>query len=108
MRSPARRALTTLIVLFIASSVVLTQFLEPTRSFSLYGQEEVLAMQERLLLTLGLRGDRSSVNGDPSKYYLFPKASASYRFIAPLHGVDELKIRGAWGQTGNPPLFGVK
>ena len=91
-----------------ASSVVLTQFLQPTRSFSLYGQEEVLAMQERLLLTLGLRGDRSSVNGDPGKYYLFPKASASYRFIAPMHGVDEVKVRGAWGQTGNPPLFGVR
>lgn len=91
-----------------ASSVVLTQFLQPTRSFSLYGQEEVLAMQERLLLTLGLRGDRSSVNGDPSKYYLFPKASASYRFIAPMHGVDEVKVRGAWGQTGNLPLFGVR
>ncbi|HEX4633158.1 MAG TPA: SusC/RagA family TonB-linked outer membrane protein [Gemmatimonadales bacterium] len=91
-----------------ASSIVLTQFLEPIRSFSLYGQEEVLTMQDRLLLTLGLRGDRSSVNGDPSKYYLFPKASASYRFIAPMQGVDEIKVRGAWGQTGNPPLFGVK
>ncbi|HWZ27600.1 MAG TPA: SusC/RagA family TonB-linked outer membrane protein, partial [Gemmatimonadales bacterium] len=91
-----------------ATSVVLTQFLQPTRNFSLYGQEEVLTMQERLLLTAGLRADRSSVNGNPDKYYLFPKASASYRFLSPMHGVDEVKIRGAWGQTGNLPTFGVK
>ena len=91
-----------------ASSHVLTQFLEPTRNFSLYGQEEVLTMQERLLLTAGLRADRSSVNGNTDKFYLFPKASASYRFIAPMQGVDEVKVRGAWGQTGNLPTFGVK
>jgi hypothetical protein len=71
----------------------------------LYGQEEVLAMNERLLLTVGIRADRNSVNGDPSHYYLFPKAATSYRLLQPLGGVDEIKLRLAYGQTGNPPLF---
>ncbi|HTY05647.1 MAG TPA: SusC/RagA family TonB-linked outer membrane protein, partial [Gemmatimonadales bacterium] len=91
-----------------ATNIQLTQFVQPTRNFSWYAQEEVLAMQERLLMTVGLRGERSSVNGDPDKYYLFPKAAASYRFLTPVHGVDELKVRAAWGQTGNLPLFGVR
>ncbi len=62
-------------------------------------------MNERLLLTAGIRGDRNSVNGDPSHYFLYPKAAASYRLLQPLGGVDELKLRVAYGQTGNPPLF---
>jgi len=48
------------------------------------------------------------VNGDPTKYFLFPKAAASYRFVQAAGGVDELKVRAAWGQTGNPPAFGAR
>src|SRR5439155_801102 len=35
-------------------------------------------------------------------------AAASYRFVQPMAGVGELKFRAAWGQTGNPPLYGVR
>jgi TonB-linked SusC/RagA family outer membrane protein len=91
-----------------ATSINVTQRLNPIRGIGLYGQEEVLALDQRLLLTLGVRGDRSSVNGDTKKYYIFPKGAASYRFVAPFSGVDELKIRAALGQSGNPPLFGAK
>jgi hypothetical protein len=59
-------------------------------------------------LTAGIRADRSSVNGDTKKLYFFPKASGSYRFVAPFSGLDELKVRAAFGQTGNPPQFGQK
>ncbi len=89
-----------------ATSIVIFQNQVPVRGFGIYGQEEVLAIDQRLLVTLGIRGDRSSVNGDTRKFYFFPKASASYRFLTPVSGVDELKLRGAFGQTGNPPLFG--
>ena len=88
-----------------AASVSTSQSEQPGRLLGLYGQEEVLAMNERLLLTAGIRGDRNSVNGDPSHFYLFPKAAASYRLLQPLGGVDEIKVRLAYGQTGNPPLF---
>ena len=79
---------------------------ERTQAF--YGQEEVLSLQERLLLSAGLRAERSSANGDISKYYLFPKASASYRFPNLLGEGTELKLRSSYGETGNQPLFGQK
>ncbi len=91
-----------------ATNIVLNQNQVPVRGIGVYAQEEVLALDQRLFLTVGFRADRSSVNGDTHKFYFFPKASASYRFLTPVSGVDELKIRGAFGQTGNPPLFGQK
>jgi TonB-linked SusC/RagA family outer membrane protein len=88
-----------------AASITSSQSEQPLKNIGLYAQEEFLAAQQRLLLTVGLRADRGSVNGDPSHFFIFPKASASYRL--PLGGgIDEFKLRAAWGQTGNPPLFG--
>ena len=78
------------------------------RTFALYGQEEFLTLQEKLLLAVGVRGERSSANGDQDKYYFFPKASASYRFPNLLGEGSEFKLRGAYGETGNQPLFGQK
>ena len=91
-----------------ATSLTSSQSEQPVKNMGIYGQEEVLLADQRLLLTAGIRADRSSVNGDPRKFYFFPKAAASYRFVQPLGGVDELKLRAAWGQTGNPPLFGAR
>ncbi len=79
-----------------------------TEDFGLFGQTEIL-WRERLLLTAGARADRSSNNGDPGAFYLFPKGSASYRMPALMPGkVDELKLRLAYGETGNQPLYGQK
>lgn len=91
-----------------AASIVINQNLVPVRSLGLYAQEEVLALDQRLWVSAGFRADRSSVNGDTKKLYFFPKAAGSYRFLAPFSGLDELKVRAAFGQTGNPPLFGQK
>ena len=91
-----------------ATSLTSSQSEQPVKNMGIYGQEEVLLADQRLLLTAGIRADRSSVNGDPRKFYFFPKAAASYRFVQPLAGVDEMKLRAAWGQTGNPPLFGAR
>jgi len=92
----------------LATSINLLQERRPVRDLGLFAQEEVLLADERVLLTLGVRADRSSVNGDPDKYYVFPKAAASYRFAQPASWMDELKLRAAFGQTGNPPVFGAK
>ena len=88
-----------------AASITSIQSEQPVKNLGLYAQEEVLAANQRLLLTGGIRADRSSVNSDPSKYYFYPKAAASYRFVQAAGSVDEVKFRAAWGQTGNPPLF---
>ena len=91
-----------------ATSVTVFQDLRPVRDLGIYGQEELLLMNRRLLLTGGIRADRSSSNGNTDKFFFYPKAAASYRIIKPFGGLDELKLRGAFGQTGNLPLFGTK
>jgi TonB-dependent starch-binding outer membrane protein SusC len=89
-----------------ASQTVLSR-LEPVRDLGVFGQEEVLLADRRLLLTAGLRADRSSANGSPDKFFFYPKAAASYRFVRPFGGLDEIKFRGAYGQTGNRAAFGA-
>ena len=88
-----------------ASQSVLSN-LQPVRDLGIFAQEEVLLAGQRLLLTAGIRADRSSSNGDPGKYFFYPKLAASYRFVR-LFGTEELKLRGAYGQTGNRALFGA-
>jgi TonB-dependent starch-binding outer membrane protein SusC len=53
-----------------------------------------------------VRADRSSANGDPNQFFYYPKAAASYRLPNLLPRADELKLRLAYGETGNQPLFG--
>ena len=76
--------------------------------FGVFAQTEML-WNERLLLTVGARADRSSNNGDTKKFFVFPKFSASYRLPELRPGLlDELKLRAAYGETGNQPLYGQK
>src|SRR2546422_926423 len=56
-----------------AASITSNQAEQAVKNLGLYGQEELLAASQRLLLTLGIRGDRSSVNGDHKKYFVYPK-----------------------------------
>ncbi len=91
-----------------ATSQTVFQDERPARDLGVYGQEELLLMNRRLLLTAGIRADRSSTNGNTDKFFFYPKAAASYRIIKPFGGLDEIKLRGAFGQTGNQPLFGTK
>jgi TonB-linked SusC/RagA family outer membrane protein len=72
-------------------------------------QEEVLLMDRKLLFTAGIRGDRSSLNANSHKYHLYPKAAASYILAREGAGFfNELKLRGAYGESGNEPLYGQK
>lgn len=76
------------------------------RDQSLYLNEQILLLDEKLALNVGFRADRSSANGDREKFYLFPKYSGSYRFVKPFSDkIDEFKVRGAWGQSGNRPRY---
>lgn len=77
-------------------------------NFGLFAQEEFLTLSERLLLTAGINADRSSANSDTKKYFYYPKLSGSLRFPQPFRGIEEAKIRAAYGQSGNEPLFGQK
>ncbi len=82
------------------------------RDQSKYLNEQVIALDEKLALSFGVRADRGSANGDRSKFYAFPKFSASYRFVEPLSrltsAIDEFKVRASFGQSGNRPTYGVR
>ncbi len=76
------------------------------KDFSYYGQEELLLLDEKLLLTGGVNLERSSTNGDPKRFFTYPKAAASFNMPWRPRGVDNLKLRAAYGRAGNKPQFG--
>lgn len=74
---------------------------ELVKALSFYGQEEFQTLADRLTLTAAVNSERSSSNGDASKFYSYPKFSASYRlpWLPPF--TDNLKLRVAYGRAGN-------
>ena len=86
----------------------LVQQITEVRDQALYVTEEMLAFDERLFVTGGLRAERSSVNGDRERYFVFPRVSGSYRFIAPFSQIDEVKLRASMGKAGNQPGYGQR
>ncbi len=90
----------------VVQTVQENQFL--VKDFAYFAQEEILALNERLLLTGAVNTERSSVNGDDAKFYPYPKAAISYRLPFLPRFTDELKLRAAWGRAGNQPPYGYK
>jgi TonB-linked SusC/RagA family outer membrane protein len=87
----------------LAPTQILNQQRQPVKDMGLFLQEELMLMDERLLLTGGVRADRSSRNGVVDDYFVYPKAAASY--LLGLGADNEIKLRAAWGQTGIQPNF---
>jgi TonB-linked SusC/RagA family outer membrane protein len=83
-----------------------TQAITAFRDQAIFANEQLQAFDEKLTVSGGVRADRSSANGDPSKFYVFPRASASYNLGAVTSFVSSLKLRSGWGQTGNRPRYG--
>ncbi|MGZ8492799.1 MAG: SusC/RagA family TonB-linked outer membrane protein [Gemmatirosa sp.] len=68
--------------------------------------EQILALNEKLAINGGVRFDRSSSYGERSKWYAFPRASASYLLETPfVPSLDNIKVRASVGATGNRPRF---
>ena len=78
------------------------------RNEALYGSEELLALQDKFSLSGHVRAERSSVNGDRSKWFYWPAVSAGYRFVNVFPHADEIKLRGSLGISGNQPLYGLR
>ena len=75
-----------------------------------FGQEEI-NFNDVLIATIGVRGDKSSRNGDPDKIYYYPKASAALNInqlgFWKWDNVSQFKIRAAYGESGNFAPFGA-
>ena len=80
---------------------------QSTRTLALYGQEEVLLLDRRLYLTGGILGQRSTNNAHVNQFYYYPKFAGSYHWTH-LGPFDDFKVRAAYGETGNEPVYGNK
>ncbi|HEY5087306.1 MAG TPA: TonB-dependent receptor plug domain-containing protein, partial [Gemmatimonadaceae bacterium] len=58
-----------------ATQTAINETQDLSKTFSYYGQEEILTADERLLLTGAVNAERSSTNGNPNTFYAYPKAS---------------------------------
>jgi TonB-linked SusC/RagA family outer membrane protein len=92
----------------LGTSVSVRENRQRILNFGFYVQEEVLAMRDRVLFTLGLRGDQSSLNTADGHVYYYPKASISYRLTNPMASINEMKLRLAYGASGNEPNYGQR
>lgn len=86
------------------------QFLSNEEDFGYFGQVEA-NYKDQFIATVGYRLDKSSRNGDPNKFYGFPKASLAVN-VANLdfwnvEAISQLKFRTAYGETGSPANFGA-
>ena len=69
--------------------------------------QEQLGWKNRLFGTAAIRVDDNSAFGKDFSLVVYPKAQLSYVIseedFFDYDFIDELKLRGAWGQAGNPP-----
>ena len=85
------------------------QRLTEEEEFGIIGQGTV-NWDDKIIATAGIRFDKSNLNGDPDKYFAFPRASVAVN-IANLDfwnvdAVNLFKIRAAYGETGSSARFG--
>ena len=94
-----------------AGSLSATQLRTKYLNSGIFLQEEATIINS-ITLTGGLRFDRSSNNGDVSKYYLYPKAGVSWNLtdmgIIKPGLFESIKLRAAYGQANNVPAYGSK
>ncbi len=55
-----------------------------------------------------MTAERTTNDGDISKFYAYPRYSASYRIPQFVGFLDEVKVRAALGSSGTQPLYGVR
>lgn len=95
-----------------AGSLTATQFRTQFQNQGIYLQEEA-SIIDAITVTAGLRLDRSSNNGDATKFYAYPKAGLSWNLthsglMNPDGFINNLKLRAAYGEANNTPAYGSK
>ncbi|OAB80475.1 SusC/RagA family TonB-linked outer membrane protein [Cochleicola gelatinilyticus] len=93
----------------LSANQTTAQGLSEQKEVGYFGQVEG-NYKDQFIGTLGYRFDKSTLNGGPNKLYGFPKASlainlANFDFWS-LEAVNLVKLRAAYGETGNSANFG--
>ncbi len=93
-----------------SANQTVNQFRLEQEDFGFYVQEAI-NYQNKIIGTLGIRGDKSTNNGDPNEIFYYPKASLAtnlhnFGFWGESKGFNRLKLRAAYGEAGTFAAFG--
>lgn len=85
-------------------------FLPTKSSRSSFWLRTNYALMDRYLLTATVRADGSSKFGPNNRWGYFPSAALGWRiseesFLKDVSWLNNLKVRGSWGITGNDKIF---
>lgn len=79
-----------------------TRIIQRDRGFVV---QEELNFRDLLLLTLGVRGDKSSRNGNANELFYYPKGAVAFNIheLSAFNSglFNQVKLRAAYGQSGN-------
>ncbi|PZX51982.1 SusC/RagA family TonB-linked outer membrane protein [Algoriphagus chordae] len=86
-----------------------SEFMSEVQEAGVFLQQE-MNFEDKIIGTVGIRWDKSSLNGDPNQFFAFPRASmavniANFDFWNSAV-VTMLKPRIAYGETAGPVPFG--
>jgi TonB-linked SusC/RagA family outer membrane protein len=84
------------------------QFTSKIQEAGIFLQQEA-NWEDKIIGTLGIRWDKSTLNGDPNQYYAFPRASMAVNLTNfefwNSSVISQLKPRIAYGETAGPVAF---
>ncbi|MDF2158593.1 SusC/RagA family TonB-linked outer membrane protein [Algoriphagus sp. CAU 1675] len=86
------------------------EFTQEVQEAGIFLQQEA-NLEDKLIGTVGIRWDKSTLNGDPNQFYAFPRASmavnlTNFDFWSSSF-INQLKPRIAYGETAGPVGFGA-
>lgn len=93
-----------------ASNVSTSQTIIPQRDTGFFGQTEI-NWDDKIIGTVGIRGDKSTNNGDANKVYYFPKGNLAinfHKFFDNTGLLSSFKPRVAYGEAGRYPTFNAR
>lgn len=86
------------------------EFLQKVQEAGVFLQQEA-NFDDKIIGTLGVRWDKSTLNGDANQYYAFPRASMAINLgnfdFWSSSVINQLKPRIAYGETAGPVNFGA-
>ncbi|HSJ67985.1 MAG TPA: SusC/RagA family TonB-linked outer membrane protein [Anditalea sp.] len=85
------------------------QFFSEVQEAGVFLQQEA-NFDDKIIGTIGIRWDKSTLNGNPNQFYAFPRASMAINLTNfdfwTNTAVSQLKPRIAYGETAGPVAFG--
>jgi len=92
------------------SAQQIEQTRQNVKDFGYFVQTEA-NYKDQLIGTLGIRYDKSTLNGDPNKFFAFPRAAVAVNLhkmsFWNVDAISQLKLRSAYGESGNSANFGA-